>query len=50
MGNFDFFVWIFCRGRIWTLLFDLFAGIMIMLFLWRISNADEYLMQFTMVN
>ncbi|XP_055305384.1 phosphatidylinositol N-acetylglucosaminyltransferase subunit Q isoform X2 [Sitodiplosis mosellana] len=33
---------------IWTIILDVIAGIVTMLWLWRISNADEYLMQLTM--
>lgn len=33
-----------------TFLLDVFAGILVMLGLWRISNADEYLMRLTMVS
>lgn len=36
--------------HIWTIALDVIAGIMVMLWLWRISNADEYMIQLTLVS
>lgn len=36
--------------HIWTILLDVMAGIVVMFWMWHISNASDYLIHLAMVN